>query len=68
MRHNLSISVSKEPKDGGIVACKSITLREKLLTRLMGSKQKVMVLIPGSTVDTVSITEVKEGGLRCEQN
>ncbi len=68
MRHNLSISVSKEPKDGGIVASKCITLREKLLTRLMGSKQKVMVLIPGSTVDTVSITEVKEGGLRCEQN
>ena len=68
MRHNLSISVSKEPKDGGIVACKSITLREKLLTRLMGSKQKVMVLIPGNTVDTVSITEVKEGGLRYEQN
>lgn len=68
MRHNLSISVSKKPKDGGIVACKSITLREKLLTRLMGSKKKVMVLIPGSTVDTVSITEVKEGGRRYEQN
>ncbi len=68
MRHNLSISVSRKPKDGGIVACKCITLREKLLTRLMGSKQKVMVLIPGSTVDTVSITEVKEGGLADEQN
>lgn len=68
MRHNLSISVSKEPKDSGIVACKSITLREKLLTKLMGSKQKVTVLIPGSTVDTVSITEVKEGGMRYEQN
>ncbi|MDO4323212.1 MAG: hypothetical protein Q4C61_11860 [Lachnospiraceae bacterium] len=68
MRHNLSISVSKEPKDGGIIACKCITLREKLLTRLMGSKQKVMVLIPSSTVDTVSITEVKEGGRRYEQN
>lgn len=68
MRHNLSISVSKELKDGGIVACKCITFREKLLTRLMGSKQKVMVLIPGSTVDTVSITEVKEGGLRYVQN
>lgn len=68
MRHNLSISVSKEPKSGGVVACKCITLREKLLTRLMDSKQKVMVLIPGSTVDTVSITEVKEGGLHYEQN
>lgn len=62
MRHNLNISVSKEPNSGGIVACKTITLREKLLTKLMGSKQKVVVLIPGNTVDTVSITEVKEGG------
>lgn len=68
MKHNLKISVSKKPKDGGIIACKSITIREKLLTRLMGSKQKVMVLIPGNTVDTVSITEVKEGGLCYEQN
>ena len=33
MKHNLKISVSKEPKTGGIVQCRSVTLREKLLTR-----------------------------------
>lgn len=43
--------------------CKNISIREKLLTRLLGRKQKVMILIPGNTVSTVSITEVQEGGV-----
>ena len=29
MKHNLRISVSKDPQTGGIVQCHSITLREK---------------------------------------
>lgn len=62
MKHNLTISVSKEPKKGGIVQCKSISIREKLLTKLLGRKQKIMILIPGNTVSTVSITEIQEGG------
>ena len=63
MKHNLRISVSKEPHQGGIVQCRNISIREKLLTRLLGCKQKVMILVPGNTVSTVSITEVQEGGV-----
>lgn len=63
MKHNLKISVSKEPQEGGIMQCRNISVREKLLTRLLGCKQKIMILIPGATVSTVSITEVQEGGL-----
>ena len=59
MRHNLCICVSKDPQKSGIVQCKNISIREKLLTRLLGRKQKVMILIPGNTVSTVSITEVQ---------
>lgn len=66
MKHNLKISVSKEPQTGGIVSCKSITLREKMLNRLLGQKRRVVVLIPGDSVDTVSITEVTEGGMAHE--
>ena len=62
MKHNLKISVSKEPKTGGIVQCRSVTLREKLLTRLLGASQRVMVLIPGNTVESLSIIEPPEGG------
>lgn len=63
MKHNLNICVSKEPKTDGVVSCRNVTLREKLLTRLLGKREKVMILIPGTTVSTVSITEVQEGGM-----
>ena len=63
MKHNLCISVSKDPQKNGIVQCKNISIREKLLIRLLGHKQKVLILIPGTTVSTVSFTEVQEGGV-----
>lgn len=50
MKHNLNICVSKEPKTGGVVSCRNVILREK-----------VMILIPGNTVETLSITELSEG-------
>ena len=62
MKHNLTISVSKDPRRGGVLQCKNISIREKLLTKLFGRKQKIMILIPGNSVSTVSITEVTEGG------
>lgn len=62
MKHNLTISVSKDPRRGGIVQCQNISMREKLLTRLFGRKQKVMILVPGNSVSTVTITEIQEGG------
>lgn len=63
MKHNLKISVSKEPQHGGIVQCRNISIREKLLTRLLGQDQRMMILIPGNSVSTVSITELVEGGV-----
>ena len=66
MKHNLNISVSKKPPEGGIVQCRNVSLREKLLTRLLGRQEKVMILVPGSSVESVCITEVPEGGAVCE--
>ena len=68
MKHNLKISVSKEPQAGGIVRCRNVTMREKLFTRLLGKQEKVMILIPGNTVESLSITEVSEGGVRVGQS
>lgn len=68
MKHNLKISVSKESQTGGIVHCRNVTMREKLLTRLLGKQEKVMILIPGNTVESLSITEVSEGGVRVGQS
>ena len=39
MKHNLTISVSKDPRRGGVLQCKNISIREKLLTKLFGRKQ-----------------------------
>lgn len=66
MKHNLNISVSKKPPEDGIVQCRNVSLREKLLTRLLGRREKVMILVPGNSVESVCITEVPEGGAVCE--
>jgi len=66
MTHRLKISVSKEPQNGGIVQCRNVTLREKMLTKLLGRREKVMILVPGNSVESVCITEVPEGGAACE--
>ncbi|MBR3439420.1 MAG: hypothetical protein IKH13_07970 [Clostridia bacterium] len=62
MRHNLKISVSKEPDPGAVVTCSKVTIREKILKLLFGKPQKVMVLVPGGSVEEVAISEIKDGG------
>ena len=62
MKHKLKISVSKKPQTGGIVTCKSLTVRERLLEFLLGDKRRVTVLIPGDSIGEIAICETKEGG------
>lgn len=66
MKHTLRISVSKEPQGGGIVGCRHVTMRERLLRLLLGDKRRLTVIIPGDSVKTLSIVE--EGGENHEQN
>lgn len=60
MRHNLSISVSKKPTCTGIVACRSVTVREKIMRILFGLPCKVTIVVPGDSVDEVAIREVAD--------
>ena len=53
MKHNLTISVSKKLKPSGIGACRTVTIREKLMKLFLGDLQKVTILVPG---DSVKIT------------
>ena len=62
MNHTLKISVSRKPPDGGIVACRTVKLRERLLRRLLGNPCKMAILVPGDSVESVAITETPEGG------
>lgn len=66
MRHTLRISVSKEAQDGGIVGCRKVTVRERLLRFLLGDKRRLTVIVPGDSVKELSIVE--EGGENREQN
>ena len=63
MRQSLKISVTKEPLNGGVCACRTVTIREKLLKFLLGSPQKLTVIVPGDAVDEIAIKEIKEGGI-----
>ena len=59
MKHALNITVSKERKTSGIMACRQLTVRERLLRFLLGNPVKLTVIVPGDSVDEVSIYEKK---------
>ena len=60
MNHTLKIGVCKEHPPDGLVSCRRVTARERLLRFLLGDQRKLTVIVPGNTVKTVSIFE--EGG------
>ena len=62
MKHDLKISIRREQPLGGIVRCRTLTLRERLLDRLLGKNHRVTLIVPGDNVERVSITELPEGG------
>lgn len=61
MKQHLTVSFSKKPKPGGIVNVRNITVREQILRMLLGDPQKLTIIIPGNTVETVAVRE-EEGG------
>ncbi len=61
MKHKLQVSVSKEPKTGGIATVRKVSVRERFLRMILGETRRVIVLIPGDRVDEIAINEeVKE--------
>jgi len=62
VKHNLRISIRKEPSGNGIAYCRKVTLRERVLSFLLGEKRRMMVIVPGDSVECVSIHELPEGG------
>ena len=61
MRHSIEVSVSK-PGDGGVVRCRRIGIRERLMKLLFGEMRRMWVIIPDITVDALRISELPEGG------
>lgn len=62
LKHKVKISVSDKPQTGGVLTCRNVTIRDRLLRFLLGDKSKVTVLIPGDTVGEIAICEAEKGG------
>lgn len=60
MKHNMTVSIDKKRDKDGIVRMRQVGIREKLMRFLLGKKERLTILIPGSTVETVAITEIGE--------
>lgn len=58
MKHKLKISVSKKPVNKGVVAWRKVSIRERFLRFLLGDKTKLTVIVPGDSVEELSIQEV----------
>ena len=63
MRHTLQISVSKKPVNGGAVSVRRVSIRERLMRFLFGNTVRLTVIVPGNSVEELSIREIAEGGL-----
>ena len=68
MKHSLNITVSKARQNGGVIACRQMTIRERLLRFLLGSPIKLTLIVPGDSVDEVTIREVAGGDDETESN
>lgn len=62
MKHILKISVSDKPQKNSMVACRSFTVRERILRMLFGRKQNITILVPGDTIQELAISKITEGG------
>ena len=55
MKHNLKISLAQRPDTGGIVRCKTVSLRERVLRRLFGDTRRITIIVPGDSVQALSL-------------
>ena len=62
MKHQMKIRVSRDPPEMRLLRCRRIPVRERFLRWLFGETRTVTVIIPGDTVETVSIVELPEKG------
>lgn len=58
IQHRLKLHIAKDiPEDPGVVATKIVPIRERLLRFLLGNRRQVTLVVPGDSVDQVTITQ-----------
>ena len=63
MKQNLKITVAKVDTNSGTVACRKISVREKILRLLLGKPQKITVIVSGDNVEEIAIKEIPKEGI-----
>ena len=63
MKQTLQFSVSKKPVNGGAVSVRRVSIRECFMRFLFGDTVRLTVIVPGNSVEELSIKEIAEGGL-----
>lgn len=63
MRHSIKIKMrSNANRDGPIFECTQRPVSTWLWRLLFGDRHKVVILMPGNSVDSVNVCELAEGG------
>jgi len=57
-RHHVEIGI-KKTSPNQVLAARKVTLRDRLLNAIFGDGHKMVVLVPGESVSTISITEME---------
>lgn len=58
MQHSVKILLTGSRDSSDILQCRTLRLRERVLRLLFGGQQRITVLIPGGSVETLDIQEV----------
>jgi len=56
--HHVEIGI-KKPNPSQVLAARKVTLRDRFLNAIFGDGHKMVVLVPGESVGTISITEME---------
>lgn len=60
-QHRLKLHIAKQiPDDPGIVGTRTVTLRERIMRKLLGRKQRVTIVVPGNSVKQIDIAETDD--------
>jgi len=56
MKNKMKITVSKKPAKDSALSLRCIPIRERILKKLFGDTQRIIILVPGMKVDEICIS------------